>query len=139
MSWQHVRGSVLTGAALFSLFEIGRLALNWPMPCDAMLEAARADARVVSALGGAPVRLAHPFWSGDVGEARARVTLPLRGEGTARATLDGEAERVPGAKKERWRLTAARVRVDGPAGEEFDLITHARVTAPASAPARPLR
>ena len=55
----RVRGSVIAGTALFCVVEGTRLALSWPVPCEMMLEKARTDAEVVSALGGAPVMLDH--------------------------------------------------------------------------------
>ncbi len=108
----RVRGSVIAGTALFCVVEGTRLALSWPVPCEMMLEKARTDAEVVSVLGGAPVRLSHPFWKGDVSEKRAVITLPLRGAGAARATLEGTAECTSGA----WRLQEACVRVQRPDG-----------------------
>jgi hypothetical protein len=106
--FSRLRGSVLAGSALFCLVEGTRLALSWPTPCEMMLEAARTDSRVLHALGGSPVRLAHPFWKGDVSDTRADITLPLRGAGEARATLQGVAERAEGVKGN-WRLSKAIV------------------------------
>ena len=114
----RARGAAVIGSTLFIVFEGFRTALNWPVPCEAMLESARTDARVVAALGGPPVRLAHPFWSGDVSETSARITLPLRGAGDARATLEGEASRAAGGK---WHVTTCRVRIGESGSENFDL------------------
>jgi hypothetical protein len=125
--FSRTRGAVVIGSALYIVFEGFRLALDWPTPCEAMLESARTDARIVTALGGPPVRLSHPFWSGDVKETSARVTLPLRGAGDARATLEGEASRVKGG---RWHLTTCRVRV-GDSSQCIELVD-APVTRPAS-------
>lgn len=87
------------------------MALSWPTPCEMMLEAARIDPRVLRELGGSPVRLSHPFWNGDVSDTRADITLPLRGAGVARATLQGIAERAEGAKGG-WRLSTALVSIN---------------------------
>jgi hypothetical protein len=116
----RARGASVIGSALFIVFEGFRRALYWPVPCEAMLESARTDARVVAALGGPPVRLAHPFWSGDVSETSARVTLPLRGAGDARATLEGDASRAADAGG-KWRVTACRVRVGDPGPSSVDI------------------
>jgi hypothetical protein len=124
----RVRGSAIAGSALFCVVEGTRLALSWPVPCEMMLERARTDAEIVGILGGAPVRLSHPFWKGDVSDKRAVITLPLRGAGAARATLEGTAECASGA----WRLQEARVRVqsaDGAAASapvEIDLLDASR-------------
>lgn len=96
-----------SGLAL-SVFELGRWALNWPEPCEQLLERARTTPELVEMLGGAPVRLAHPLWDGQVGEHSVRVTLPLRGAGKTRATLYGAAVKGPDGK---WQLLNGEVHV----------------------------
>ena len=109
LSGRRMLGSLLAGTALYCAYELGSLVFSWPVPCETMLERARASPEVSAALG-LPIRLAHPFWTATkISEQEVKVMLPILGSSGAEAELHGAAVKVG----KEWRILVCEVSQGG--------------------------
>ncbi len=107
--------SALIGATLFCAYEVSVSVLDWPAPCEALLNKARAKNEVLVAFGG---KVTGSYaWSGraDMEAGRAAVRIPLSGPSGRTGTLHGLAVRsggAEGAAGAEWALLQCEIAID---------------------------